>query len=191
MKKTALLTAALCLVSVSALAKVECVYDVQHEAVIYNTSKKATGTNVATLDFFKTVTKANEAYYHVMARFYSVGDPVQVTGKALLVVDNALTELTATPLRKYGTTTDFTGSLGAGVTVLDYVLPENLVAKLRNHKSQVGLQVFFTQEKPRILTLDKKGNEELRLITNLRFEDFAGVRDGKITRAKYEGEISF
>ena len=186
MKKVAFLTAALLAVSVSAFAKVGAVYDFQHDAVIYNTSKKSTGIDAVTmLDFYKTVTKDNKGYYHAVARIYGVAKDFKPTGRALLVVDNEMLELTAVPFNAYSMTNDFDPKM----TLLDYVLPENYVDKLRNHKSQIGVQVFFSSgEKPKILTLDKKGNEELRLITNLRYGDFEGVKNGTIKRAAFAGE---
>ncbi|MBQ0068052.1 MAG: hypothetical protein KBS60_07745 [Phascolarctobacterium sp.] len=185
MKKIAVMATVLMAVAVSAFAKVETVYDFQHDAVIYNTSKKSTGIDaITTLDFYKTVTKANAAYYHVVARIYGVTKDFKPTGKALLVVDNEMLDLQAVPFNHYAMSNDFDPKM----TMLDYALPENLVSKLRNHQSQIGLQVFFDGEKPRILTLDKKGNEELRLITNLKFADYEGVKKGTIKRAQFKGE---
>ena len=91
----------------------------------------------------------NKGYYHAVARIYGVAKDFKPTGRAFLVVDNEMLELTAVPFNAYAMTNDFDPKM----TLLDYVLPENVVAKLRNHKTQIGLQVFFDGEKPRILTL--------------------------------------
>lgn len=185
MRKVAFAAAALLAVSASAFAKVETVLDTQHSAVIYNTSKKSTGVDaVTTLDFYKVVTKAEEGYYHVVARIYGVAKTYVPTGKALLVVDNEMMPVAAVPFNRYAMSNDF----GSNMSMLDFALSESMVSKLRNHKSSLGLQVFFEGEKPKILTLDKKGNEELRLMTNLRYADYEGVKNGTIKRAAFPGE---
>lgn len=185
MKKILAASLVMLALGASCFAKVETVYDKQHDVVIYNTSKKSTGIDaVTTLDFYKTVTNKDEGFYHVVARIYGVTKDFKPTCKAILWVDNEQFNLEAVPFNRYALSNDFDSKM----SMLDYVLPENVVAKLRNHKTQIGLQVFFDGEKPRILTLDKKGNEELRLITNLKFNDFAGVKDGTIKRAKFAGE---
>lgn len=187
-KSTLMLTAALCAASVTCFAQVGCVYDMQHEAVLYNTSKKSTGIEAITmLDFYKTVTKDNAGYYHVTARIYGVSKDYKPTGRAILVVDNDMMELSPVPFNKYAMTNDFDPKM----TLLDYALTEDMVNKLRNHQKTLGVQVFFHNEKPKILTLDKKGNEELRLITKLKFEDLEGVKSGTIKRAAFPGEKDY
>lgn len=185
MKKIVLMAMALLAVGVTAFAKVETVYDFQHDAVIYNTSKKSTGIDAVTmLDFYKTVTLNNEGYYHVVARIYGMAKEFKPTGKAILIVDNEMINLEKVPFNKYALSNDFDPKM----SLLDYVLPDSAVQKLRNYKSQIGLQVFFEKEKPKVLTLDKKGNEELRLMTKLKFNDYTGVKNGTIKRDKFPGE---
>lgn len=161
----------------AAHAEVGCMYDSQHDVVVYNTSKRATSlTNIATLDFYKTVTNANESYYHATVRLTGINEKTKSEPFAMLIVDNKMYKVFPTPFKKF----DITNGRETYMLVLDYEIPADLIAKASAYKSQIGLQIFVDGEKSRILTLGAEGNKELKLISKLKYADYDAVKSGKI-----------
>ena len=181
MMKKILLTclAAATLFACPAFAKIHTSVDNIHDTITYKAIKKIMYMNRATtIDVMKTIDVNNNASYNVLVNFSGMRKKI-IENRAELVIDGI-----AYPIKK--AIPLYHIEQPPAVSVCYFGIPENTAAKIADFKDSIVFQFHIKGEKQQNISLGKKENEELRLMTTLNYDDFDAVNDGKIKVAEKE-----
>lgn len=174
MKKTlALALALVTLVSTNAFAKIHCSVDNLRDEITYKANKKIMYFNsVTTIDFIKIVKSDEQANAYVLVNFHGMRKKI-LENRAELIVDGVVY-----PMKKSIPT--FYVFQDPGVTVGNFKVPTEALPAIASFKDKIAFQFYIKGKEPKELTMGKKENEEIRLITSLKYTDFEAVDKGLI-----------
>ena len=178
MKKTlAMALAATMLFCAPAFAKIECAVDNNQNAVIYRSYKKIMHwMHVSNIDFMKTVYADENSFCHVQIMYQGIGWHKRIIeDRAEVIIDGE-----AYPIKKIVAAPTFTIKPAKNIAVADFLIPPELVEKIKNFKSQLWFQFYVKDKEQGPMKLPAEELEEIRLITQLKYTDFEAVESGEL-----------
>lgn len=178
MKKTlAMALAATMLFCAPAFAKIECAVDNNQNAVVYRSYKKIMHwMHVSNIDFMKTVYADENSFCHVQIMYQGIGWHKRIIeDRAEVIIDGE-----AYPIKKIVAAPTFTIKPAKNIAVADFLIPPELVEKIKNFKSQLWFQFYVKDKEQGPMKLPAEELEEIRLITQLKYTDFEAVESGKL-----------
>lgn len=178
MKKTlAMALAATMLFCAPAFAKIECAVDNNQNAVVYRSYKKIMHwMHVSNIDFMKTVYADENSFCHVQIMYQGIGWHKRIIeDRAEVIIDGE-----AYPIKKIVAAPTFTIKPAKNIAVADFLIPPELVEKIKNFKSQLWFQFYVKDKEQGPMKLPAEELEEIRLITQLKYTDFEAVESGEL-----------